>query len=143
MGAVTDNIQITSLKQVAVEGGDVWHAMKNSDAGYSGFGEAYFSWVNPGVVKAWKRHLRMTMNLLVPVGCVRFVFWDGLSATMREENIGPESRYVRLTIPAGIWFGFQGRSSSPSLVLNLASIIHDPLEVERLDLGALNYDWNL
>jgi dTDP-4-dehydrorhamnose 3,5-epimerase len=142
MGAVTDNIQITSLKQVAVEGGDVWHAMKNSDAGYSGFGEAYFSWVNPGVVKAWKRHLRMTMNLLVPVGCVRFVFWDGLSTTMREESIGPESRYVRLTIPAGIWFGFQGRSASPSLVLNLASIIHDPLEVERLDFGALNYDWS-
>jgi dTDP-4-dehydrorhamnose 3,5-epimerase len=142
MGAVTDNIQVASLKQVSVSGGDVWHAMKNSDEGFSGFGEAYFSWVNPGVIKAWKRHLRMTMNLLVPVGCVRFVFWDGFSEALREEIIGPESRYVRLTIPAGIWFGFQGRSAAPSLVLNLASIVHDPMEVERLDLGAVNYDWN-
>jgi dTDP-4-dehydrorhamnose 3,5-epimerase len=142
MGAVTDNILVTPLKQVAVAGGDVWHAMRRSDAGFADFGEAYFSWVNPGVVKAWKRHVRMAMNLLVPVGRVRFVFWDGASSRFREETIGPEVRYVRLTIPAGIWFGFQGYSDAPSMVLNLASIEHDPLEVERLDVGAVNYDWN-
>lgn len=142
MGAVTGDILVTPLKQVAVAGGDVWHAMKRSDTGFTDFGEAYFSWVNPGVVKAWKRHMRMTMNLLVPVGRVRFVFWDGSSTRLREEIIGPEARYVRLTIPAGIWFGFQGRSQAASLVLNLASIEHDPLEVERLDVDAVNYDWN-
>lgn len=142
MGAVTSDVQVTPLKRVEVAGGDVLHAMKQSDSGFSGFGEAYFSWVNPGVAKAWKRHLRMTMNLLVPVGSVRFVFWDGLPGSYREEVVGLESRYVRLTIPPGLWFGFQGLSAAPSLVLNLASIEHDPLEVERLGIDAVNYDWN-
>lgn len=142
MGAVIADIQVTDLKRVEVAGGDVLHAMKQSDAGFAGFGEAYFSWVNPGVAKAWKRHLRMTMNLLVPVGSVRFVFWDGAPGAFRQEIIGPESRYARLTIPPGIWFGFQGRSAAASLVLNLASIEHDPLEVERQGIDAVNYDWN-
>lgn len=142
MGAVISDVQVTPLKRVEVAGGDVLHGMKQRDAGFAGFGEAYFSWVNPGVAKAWKRHLRMTMNLLVPVGSVRFVFWDGQSGSFREEVIGLESRYVRLTIPPGLWFGFQGRSAAPSLVLNLASIEHDPLEVERLGIDAIYYDWN-
>jgi dTDP-4-dehydrorhamnose 3,5-epimerase len=143
MGAITDLILVTPLKRIAVAGGDVMHAMKLSDAGSTVLGEAYFSWVNPGMVKAWKRHLRMTMNLLVPHGCVRFVFWDGCTENFREETICAESRYVRLTVPAGVWFGFQGRSVTSSLVLNLASIEHNPLEVERMDQTAVNYDWNL
>lgn len=142
MGAVTSDVQVTPLKRVEVAGGDVLHAMRQSDTGFAGFGEAYFSWVNPGIVKAWKRHLRMTMNLLVPVGSVRFVLWNGQPGSFREEVIGLESRYVRLTIPPGFWFGFQGRSEAPSLVLNLANIEHDPLEVERLGIDAVNYDWN-
>jgi dTDP-4-dehydrorhamnose 3,5-epimerase len=142
MGAVTSDVQVTTLKRVEVIGGDVLHGMKQSDAGFTGFGEAYFSWVNPGVVKAWKRHRRMTMNLLVPVGSVRFVFWDGRPDSFREEVIGLEARYVRLSIPPGLWFGFQGRSASPSLVLNLASIEHDQLEVDRLAIDAVNYDWS-
>ena len=27
-------------------------------------------------IKAWKRHLKMTMNLIVPVGNVQFNFYD-------------------------------------------------------------------
>jgi dTDP-4-dehydrorhamnose 3,5-epimerase len=142
VGAVTADILVTPLKRVEVAGGDVLHAMRQSDTGFAGFGEAYFSWVNPGVAKAWKRHMRMTMNLMVPVGRVRFVFWDGRLGSFREEIIGLESRYARLTIPPGLWFGFQGLSAAPSLVLNLASIEHDPLEVERLGIDAVNYDWN-
>ena len=41
----------------------------------------------------------------------------------------------------GIWFGFQGLCTSPSLVLNIASISHDPNEVERCSLSDINYEW--
>ncbi len=132
------DILLTPLSRIATAGGDVLHAMKQNDVGFAGFGEAYFSWVTAGVVKAWKRHTRMTMNLLVPSGQVRFVFRLDDTSELRVEEIG-DDRYARITVPPGIWFGFQGLAAPQSLVLNIASIPHDPNEVERLALSDINY----
>jgi dTDP-4-dehydrorhamnose 3,5-epimerase len=138
------DILVSPLHQIETVGGDVWHAMKQVDIGYAGFGEVYFSWVASGAIKAWKRHTQMTMNIVVPVGQVRFVFRcvnsDG-GDEFRVEDIGIK-RYVRITVPPGVWFGFQGLSGQQSLLLNIASIAHDPSEVERLALTDINYDWN-
>lgn len=142
MGAVTlDDVMLTPLARIETDGGDVLHAMKQSDAGYAGFGEAYFSWVAQGSVKAWKRHARMTMNLIVPLGKVRFVFYLDGGKEFRVEEISPD-RYARITVPPGIWFGFQGLAAPQSLVLNIASIPHDPKEVERRALTEITYGWN-
>ena len=68
MGAISiDDILVTSLKRIEVKGGDVLHAM--NDIQVSGFvlGEAYFSFVEPSFIKAWKRHKEMTLNLVVPI----------------------------------------------------------------------------
>ena len=138
------DILVTSLRRIENAGGEVLHGMKQSDVGYTGFGEAYFSWVSFGAVKAWKRHTQMTMNVVVPVGQVRFVFCyvnaDGIEE-FRIEEIGVD-RYARITVPPGIWFGFQGLHTPQSLLLNIANIPHDPNEVERLALTDINYDWN-
>lgn len=143
MGAVSlDQIQVTSLARIAVDGGDVMHAMKASDRGYSGFGEAYFSWIGRGIVKAWKLHQHMTLNLVVPVGEIRVVFCTPLAlSTFREECIG-RVQYARLTVPPGIWFGFQGLAESQSLVLNIADIEHDPNEILRKKLNEIHFEWN-
>jgi len=138
------DILVTPLRRIETTGGDVLHGMKQSDPGYAGFGETYFSWVSIGAVKAWKRHTQMTMNVVVPVGKVRFVFRSVNSDDVEEfrvDEIG-EDHYVRLTVPPGIWFGFQGVGSPQSLVMNVASIPHDPTEVERILLSDINYKWN-
>lgn len=136
-----ERIIVTPLKRIGVVGGDVLHAMKRSDVGFVDFGEAYFSMIEKNSVKPWKRHLRMTLNLVVPVGMVRFVFIDNEGAR-REEMIGVD-RYVRLTVPPGIWFAFEGLSSPYSLLLNVADIPHDPIEIERKELDAYIYDWKM
>jgi dTDP-4-dehydrorhamnose 3,5-epimerase len=119
------------------------HAMKSGDTGFCGFGEAYFSWAENRAVKAWKQHRRMTLNLVVPVGEVRFVFCEEDSAAgCRQEIIG-DSRYARLTVPPGIWFGFQGMVHPRSLVLNLADMAHDPEECFRKDRTEINFDWEV
>lgn len=138
-----EDILVTPLRRVETAGGDVLHALKQTDAGFVAFGEAYFSLITAGSVKAWKRHTRMTMNLVVPKGKVRFVF-RGTSADgsdkFRVEDIG-EFGYARITVPPGIWFGFQGLADPQSLILNIASIPHDPDEVERLPLSDVHYAW--
>jgi dTDP-4-dehydrorhamnose 3,5-epimerase len=136
-----EKIVVTPLKRINVVGGDVLHAIKKSDIGFVDFGEAYFSMIEKGSVKAWKRHLRMTLNLVVPMGMVRFLFVDD-EGVRREELIGID-RFVRLTVPPGIWFAFEGLSTPYSLLLNVADIAHDPSEIERKVLGANMNDWNL
>ena len=146
MGTVAlEDILITPLTQVETLGGDVLHAMKASDIGYAGFGEAYFSWINSGTIKAWKRHTRMVMNLVVPVGMVRFVFHlenEQPAKNFRVIDIGRDN-YARITVPFGIWFAFQGLEKPHNLVLNMSNILHQPDEVERKSLNEIKYGWNL
>ena len=61
-------IIIKPLKRINVEEGDVLHVLKASDDEFHGFKEAYFSTIKKNKIKAWKRHLLMTMNLIIPIG---------------------------------------------------------------------------
>jgi dTDP-4-dehydrorhamnose 3,5-epimerase len=142
MGAVSlDDIQVTPLKRIPTPGGDVMHAVKRTDSGFVGFGEAYFSWVDPGAVKAWKRHQRLTLNLVVPIGLVRFVFHVAdCPGKFRVEEIGVD-RYSRVTAPPGIWFGLQGLAAPQNLVLNVTDLPHDPAEVQRRSVSEIAFNW--
>lgn len=134
-----DQILLAPLARISVDGGDVLHALKHTDVGFIDFAEAYFSLVKPGAVKAWKRHLFMTLNLIVPVGSVSFVFFDEVDGFLNVE-IG-SNHYCRLTVPPGVWFGFKGVSSETSMVLSIADIVHDPSEVQRKKINDIYYEW--
>ena len=138
-------VVITKLGIIATLGGSVMHAMKASSAGYTGFGEAYFSQVDKGAVKAWKRHKKMTLNLVAPVGAIKFVLFDDrdMSNIQFQEIIISSDNYCRLTVPPMIWMGFQGLSVGGSLLLNIANIEHDTNETDRLEIDKINYDWSI
>ena len=142
MGSLSvEDILVTPLKRIQLAGGDVLHGIKCGDPGYIDFGEAYFSMIGNGEIKAWKRHMRMTLNFVVPVGAVQLVFIDEQGA-IRTEEIGVQvGRYVRLTIPPGIWFGFKGRHTPYSMLMNVADIPHDPTEIERKGLEEIKFNW--
>lgn len=145
--AIIEGIKISTLKQIKVPGGDVFHVMKNSDEGYNGFGEAYFSNIEPKAIKAWKRHKEMTLNLIVPVGTIRFVIYDDrkvstsfnsfYEVTLSQEN------YHRLTVPPMVWMGFQCVGNVPAMVLNIASIPHEVNEVDKKEIKDILFNWNL
>ncbi len=132
------DILVTPLDRFNSDRGSVWHGIKSTGRGFVEFGELYFSFASYGVVGRWKRHKLMTMNLVVPVGRVEFIFWD--ESVFREEIIG-EDRYVRLTVPKGIWFSFRGLDKGKNIITNLASIEHDPNEAEHLDPNEIPYEW--
>ncbi len=139
MDKVKTEILLTSLKQVFHPKGDVFHAMKRSSPGFAGFGEAYFTTVNSGEVKGWKKHTQMQMNLVVPVGKVRFYVHDESSGQTIHYELGTNN-YARLTVPAGYWMAFTGLGRDLNLVLNLASIEHDPLEAINVPLETYPLD---
>ncbi len=132
-----DGCKLTLLSIFPSEKGSVMHAIRCSDEGFSAFGEAYFSSVKKGVTKGWKRHQRMTLNLVVPVGRIRFRLHDDRNdspthGTSEEVELSPEN-YQRLTVPPGVWVAFEGMADGVNLLLNIADLPHDPTEVESAD----------
>jgi dTDP-4-dehydrorhamnose 3,5-epimerase len=138
-------VTLSSPGSVANHKGDIYRVIKASDPNFLGFGEAYFSFINPGEIKGWKLHKRMVLNLTVPVGSVRFVIvyndGDTVIKPKFDQVILSAENYLRLTIPANIWFAFQGMSLKQNLVLNIASIMHDPHESETLCLSNFDFSW--
>jgi dTDP-4-dehydrorhamnose 3,5-epimerase len=132
-----DGIILTPLKKIHHPKGDLFHAMKASDVGYEGFGEAYFSNVAKDETKGWKQHTEMTLNLIVFIGEVRFVIYDGrgfFNVTLSINN------YQRLSVSPGLWVAFKGIGASNTL-LNLANIEHNPGESNNIALDVIDYDW--
>jgi len=136
---------ITPLKIISVPNGDVLHALKKEEQEFAGFGEAYFSTIEKGAVKAWKRHREMTLNLVVPVGSIRFVLYDTRVDSMTSEKYQvvklSRRNYCRLTVPPMVWVGFQGCDEGLNLLLNIASISHDPEESDRKEIHEINFNW--
>ena len=134
----TRKITIKALQKFKLDEGDVFHALKASESEYHGFKEAYFSTIKNNKIKAWKRHFKMTMNLIVPIGKVQFIFYDENKNLLKNIIIG-EDNYSRITVPPMIWFGFKGLSSNTSYILNISNELHDPSEVERKPLSSFNF----
>ena len=134
-----DGVILTPLKRIHNPKGDIFHAMKKSDNGFNGFGEAYFSSIYKDDIKGWKKHIKMTLNLVVSVGEVEFVVYEESRDEFFTVKLSQDN-YKRLTVCPGLWMAFRGISEY-SMLLNLASIEHDPSEAINLDINELEYIW--
>ena len=134
-----DGVILTPLKKVLNTDGDIFHGMKKTDNGFDGFGEAYFSSINKGSIKGWKKHTQMTLNIVVPIGAINFVIYNDLNGDFLSVELS-QKNYQRLTIKSGYWLAFRGIGEN-NILLNLASIEHDPEEVIKVELNKILYDW--
>ncbi len=134
-----DGVILTPLKQIHNPKGNIFHAMKKNDKGFDGFGEAYFSTVNINDIKGWKKHTQMTLNLVVPIGEIEFVLYSEQTEKLFTTKLS-QKNYQRLTVKPGLWMAFKGLADN-SMLLNLASIEHDPDEAKILELDEISYEW--
>ena len=130
--------KLKKQKIISTGQGHILRGIKVSEDEFLSFGETYFSVLVKDEIRAWKMHNQMTCNLLVPLGNIKFVI--GSSHSDFEEVIIGETNYSRLTIPPGLWFGFQGLEKK-NILTNIASIEHSPEESETKPLGFFNYSW--
>jgi len=133
-----DGVILTPLKQIHHPMGDVLHGMKKNDIGFDGFGEAYFSTIHQNDIKGWKKHTQMTLNLIVIVGEIEFVIFNGndfVRAKLSRNN------YQRLTVSPGLWVAFRGIEEE-NILLNLANLEHDPQEAVTIALEEISYHWS-
>lgn len=144
-----DGVAISPKRQIHDDRGAVFHMLRSDAPYFEGFGEVYFSIVNPGVAKGWKRHHDMTLNLCVPKGRLKLVLIDQrpespTAGEVMEIVLGEnESEYRLVTVPPMIWSGAFCLSDDPAIMVNCASIPHEPEEVDHLSLDdpSIGYQW--
>lgn len=134
-----DGVTLTPLKRIPSEKGDVLHGMKSTESTFCGFGEAYFTQIRPGYTKGWKRHNRMTLNLVVVHGKVKFVVYDEQEMCFEEIILSPESNFQRLTLAPGLWMAFHGMGDEVSTVMDIIPEPHDPTEADNVELSEIDY----
>lgn len=142
-------VKITKLNQIFDERGKVMHMMRNDQEIFNKFGEIYFSYTHPNVVKAWHYHKEMTLNYAVIYGEIKLVLFDDRENSSTRGNLmeiysSPEN-YNLITVPPKIWNGFKTVGSKPAMLANCSDIPHDDNEVLRKNYkdSSIPYDWNI
>ena len=139
-------VDVYDLKEIEVDKGNILHALKAEDEGYVGFGEAYFSQIKYGAIKGWKRHNEFVLNIIVPVGEIKFVIFDDRvgSATYRsffEIKLSPSRNYKRICVQPGLWMAFQGLTNPYSILLDIIPGAHVSSEADSVSLDKIEYDF--
>lgn len=142
-GAATQDLRV-----IPTPGGPVLHMLRSDSPFFAGFGELYFSEVEPHAVKAWKQHNRQTQCFAVPVGQLKVVLYDDRADSPSrgvccEVLLGRPDHYRLLRIPPLVWYGFTAIGDVPALICNCADLPHDPAESLRKDAHdpSIPYFW--
>ena len=137
------------LAEIPAPGGPVLHMLRSDSPLFKQFGEIYFSEIEPGAVKAWKRHREQSQAFAVPSGLIVVVIYDDRPGSpsfgVTERFIlGRPDNYRLLYIPPLLWYGFSGQGTTPSLLANLADMPHRPEESDRIpfDDPRIPYAWH-
>lgn len=146
---VAEGVTVTPLNVFSDNRGSVMHMLRSDDSTFGQFGEIYFSSINPGYVKGWHCHSYVIQNFAVPVGNTHFVLFDDRKNSITHNQIyhyelGVDN-YALLTIPPGIWYGFNAVGIKPALVANCISHPFEPSETKKKYITdpSIPFSWEL
>jgi dTDP-4-dehydrorhamnose 3,5-epimerase len=144
---VIPGVHIRPLKVIADDRGPLLRMVRTDDPYFERFGEIYFSVLNPGAVKGWRRHRSKVSNLAVPIGEIIVAVYDDRDGSpagglVMEIRTGA-SNYSLITIPPGVWSGSMNVGDHPALVANCATEPYDSAEADLrpIDDPRIPYRW--
>jgi len=107
----------------------------------------------PGAVKAWHRHQEHTDRMWCVSGTARIVtavLWGGEDAEpddvvtmwyeVKEHIVGPLSPKM-VTVPPGVWHGFEALGGEPCVIVNCPDAPYDPDDEEKAPPDAIPFGW--
>ena len=136
-------IRFHPKKRIHLDDGDIFHFIDIKDNNFCGFGEVYFSSIKYNSIKGWKKHNKMTMNLICLFGKVQFIFAlkDATNNWIYSEFILDPSNNGVLNVPPGYFFCFKGLGKDVNLISNFSNLLHDEAEITRLPIESIPYTW--
>ncbi len=108
--------------------GDVYKILSSDSKNYKGFGELYITTLNKNASKGWNFHQRMTCNLFVIKGKIKFFLKK--DNTMIRKILAEDTNEI-LTIKPKVWFKIVNLFSKKSKIINFANLKHDRNEVVK------------
>lgn len=126
-------VQIRELKPIPDDRGWLMEILRSDWPQFAGFGQVYLTTVYPGVVKAWHMHKAQTDNMACVKGMVRLGLWDPETKEVMEIFMG-ERRPLLVTIPPGVYHGFQAIGPETAFIINVPDKLYnyeDPDEHRR------------
>jgi dTDP-4-dehydrorhamnose 3,5-epimerase len=122
---ILQDVCIVALKKIVNERGYLMDVQRSDSSQYLGFGQAYITSTEPGVVKAWYRHSEQYDQITLVRGSLHLVLYDTRTSSktcrLLQHIYLDENNPLLVQIPPGIWHGFQATSSEPTLLLHLNS----------------------
>ena len=129
--------RINKLKKFDDERGYVLHGMKFNDKESFGIKEVYFSTVNYGFYKGWKKHQNMVLNLIVIEGKVLFYLADNEFKEFKEIIIC-KNDLKRITIMPKQWLSFTSLVKPDSKIMNIANLTTGEKLNQKIKLIIIN-----
>ena len=133
------DIKIRQLSIIGNNKGDVLKGFLKSENRDIDIKEVYFSEINPNEIKAWKKHKKMTSNLIAVKGEIKIVIQKKDKSFITE--IISKKNYKMVSIPPNFWFGFKCTGSEVGMLVNISNEEHDDLESDQLDIEKIVFDW--
>ena len=107
--------------------------------------DVYATTVRHGAIKAWHGYETKSLYWTVLSGLVKLALYDNRPQSPTYKifetiYLGEDSNYSVL-VPPGVYNGFKGITTSPSIVLVQADELYN--QIYRLPYDSLDYDWNI
>ena len=142
-----EGVSVRKLMVFENELGGVKHMLKKKWPEFNNFGEVYFSTINAGIIKGWKKHDKTILNYAVPLGNVKVVIYDcnensSSFGEVQEIELG-EKNHILLTIPPKVWYSFASLNNDKAMICNLISIEHSEDTHHQIELinDEIPYKW--
>ena len=119
--------KLISLKTIKGDNSYITKIIDKNKKNYFGIDEVYSSNLQKNTIKAWKKHKKMTCNILVVKGEIKFVFFDNLFKKNNKIIINEKDNLMLLIKPC-VWFGFKGLKKNNTLI-NFSNILHNDKEI--------------
>jgi dTDP-4-dehydrorhamnose 3,5-epimerase len=143
-----NGLELFSLRQIVDERGAVYHYLKSTTKTFKGFGEAYFSKINSGIVKGWKLHENTHQHFCVPYGIIKIVLIDDRIDSITYGNIceiilDDSINYKLLSIPPGLWYSFKCLTDNFTIISNIIDIEYEFSNTKTLPIDSkkIPYTW--
>ena len=149
MSDIIEGVYLAPRRVIPSGQGEVRHVLKNTDPEFSldalPFGEAYISILFPDLRKDWKLHTGSVSRLAVLVGTIEFVMHDMREASptfgqFQRVTVG-DQQYGLLVIPAGVAATWRNVSEGNTMILNIATMPHDPNESKIIPFEEIPFTW--
>ena len=142
------DVKIAKKQVINDDRGKIVHMLRNDDKNFLKFGEIYFSYVYPNMIKAWHIHKKMTLNYVAAFGKIKLVLYDDRKNSKTfgkiQEIFLSNENHLLVSIPPNIWNGFTSADENLAVLANCSDIPHDKTEISRLsfDDPKFPYNWN-